>query len=332
MNLLLQAVVLIGLVGIATAAEIDDDRTWSGVNGKTFRATFDQILPGGGRARFITAKGEQVVVDVEKLLPRDKDLILKGREKPAPPAASDPAAFKPEVAVARKTIPQIDPKKFGASDWEAMTDTLWVSLLWWDLTRVLEVPKKGDLDRKAEWLHKELTRKVATAGKSSVTLEEAKKGVEDYFQENLKEVAACRVTVEKEDLGFARLGSFCEGSNAVILKMTMEYGNGRDFSICMALESIDSDGRFAFHVFGKRFTGIAKVVPADEGKGKQDKQVEFVLENRQDLPDQYARNEARFFLGGKSWNGVLVIKPYVFLTPGKPVPLPPAPEPVPVKK
>ena len=105
-------------------------------------------------------------------------------------AAGDPSAFKPESAPDRATIPRLDPKNFGASAWEAMVDAVWVSLLWWEQTNVLEVPKKGDFERKAEWLHKELTRKIASAGKSAVTLEETQKGLEEYFLENLKEVAA----------------------------------------------------------------------------------------------------------------------------------------------
>jgi hypothetical protein len=313
---------LLTLLGGSAAAETCyDERIWSGINGKTFRGNFNRVMPDGTSAEFYTDRGKLVVVALSNLIERDRQLIFDRDKKDAPAVAGDPAAFKPQPTPNRSTIPSLDPKKFGASNWEAMVDALWVSLLWWNQSDILEVPKKGDWERKAEWLHKELTRKMASTGKSSTTLEEAKTGLEKYFEENLKEVAACRILIEKDDLSFSRLRLFCAGANVVILKMTMTYDNGRDFSVGTALETIGDDGKFVFHIFGKRFTGMAKAVPAE---GKDARKVEFVLDDPKDLPAYYAQNGARFFLGGNSWNGALFITPYIYLTPGKPVPLPPA--------
>jgi hypothetical protein len=319
--------ILSTLAGSCLAADLATHELWTGVNGKTFRATFDQVLPDGQRAQFFTAKGERLIVEIAKLVPRDKELILNRENEGAKPvpAAGDPTAFKPEATLDRKLIPQFDPKKFGASNWEAMVDALWVSLLWWEQANVLEIPKKGDFDRKAEWLHKELTRRIAATGSSAATLEDAQKGMDKYFQENLKDVAGCRIYLEKKDFTPARLGRLCQGANAVILKMTMTYANGRGFSVCTVLESITEDGKFVLHVFGKRFTG--SIQPVKDSKHAK----EFVLDNRGDLPARYAESEAHFEMGFDGWNGVLVLRPYIYAQPGKPSPLPPDAELAPAK-
>lgn len=310
------------LTGPASGESYQDERIWSGVNGKTFRGTFHRLQPDGATAEFFTGQGKLVVVAVSNLIAADQKLILDRGKKGSPtteesPAAvGDPAAFKPEATPARAFL-ALDSKKFGAVEWQTMTDALWISFLWWDQAGVLEVPKKGGLERKAEWLYKELSRKLSGG---------TQKGIEDYFAENLKEVAACRITREQKDLNVVRLGALCSGSKAVILNMTMTYSNGRDFSVSTALESLGGDGAFVFHVFGKRFAGTAKAVAPDEKNKDAAGRIEFVLTNRQDLPAYYAGNEARFFLKTAGGDDVWVIKPYIYAMPGKPSPLPPEQE------
>ena len=87
-------------------------------------------------------------------------------------------------------IPERKPEDFGGTDNEALVDALWVSLLWWTAFNVMPVPKTGDFERKAEWLHKELTRYVAASGSSSATLEETKEGLEKYFSKRLEDIGA----------------------------------------------------------------------------------------------------------------------------------------------
>lgn len=307
------------------AGELDRERLWTGINGKAFRGTFHQTSPDGTKVEFLSIEGRIITVAIGNLIESDRNLIRNPTSPTAPsaaPTAADPAAFKAIGALDRSLMPGLDPRKFGGSTEEAIVDALWISLLWWNQAGILEIPKKGDFDRKAEWLHKRLSRLIATGGRSSASAQDAKAGVEQYFVDELKDVAGCRTFMETKDFSPARLGRFAQGPNAVILKMTMTYANGRDFTLSTVLESMRDDGKFAIHVFGKRFTGQLKPVAGDKDRNSKTIPVEYVLDGLEPLPEYYANNGAKIFMGNRSWNAVLVVKPFVYATPGKPAPLP----------
>jgi hypothetical protein len=317
--------VLICLGSLVCAEDLHREHLWTGINGKIFRGTFHRFSPDGTGVEVLSNEGKIITVAIANLIQADRDLILK-HNNPDLSSAASPAgkaeAFKPAGSPDRSLMPDLDPKQFNCSTDEAMVDALWISLLWWNKTGVLEIPKKGDFERKAEWLHKLLTRLVAAGGRSSASLDDAKEGVEKYFVDEMKELAACRTFVETKDFSAARLARFTQGPNAVILKMTMTYANGRDFSISAVLESIQDDGRFTLHVFGKRFTGQIKPIEKENGRQSGTIPVEYVLDGAQAIPAYYAQNGAKIFMGNRPWNGVMVLKPYVYHTPGKPSPLP----------
>lgn len=319
------------LAGPVWGADLQGEQLWTGSNGKVFRGTLHKILPDRSKAEFLSQDGKILTVALANLIQADRERILNP-DKPVPSKTGDPAAFRPAGSPDRTLMPSLDPKLFGGSTGESMTDALWISLLWWNQSGVLEIPKKGSFERKAEWLHERLSRLVATGGKSGASSDHAKGGIEEYFSEDLKNVAACRVIEESNDFSAAGLSRLAQGANAVILKMTMTYANSRDFILCAALESLQEDGRFVMHVFGKRYTGQLKPAPKDKKHDSGRVVWEYVLDASPALPEYYARNEARFFMWNGSWNGALVIKPYVYLIPGKPSPLPVDDEFAPAKK
>jgi hypothetical protein len=315
----------VGLLGClavpAVAADLQGEQLWTGSNGKTFRGTLHKILPDRSKAEFLSQDGKILTVALDKLIQADRDRVLNP-STPSPSQTGDRGDFQPDRAPDRALMPSLDPKSFNSGTNDAMVDALWISLLWWNQAGVLEIPKKGGFERKAEWLHKRLSRLVTSAGRSAASLDDGKRAIEEYFDGELKELAACRVMEEHNDFSAARLSRLAQGANAVILQMTMTYANGRDFSACAALESIEENGKFVMHVFGKRHTGQFKSAPKDK-QGEQGRAVwECAMDDSPPLPDQYLRNEPRFFMGNGSWNGVLVLKPYLYRIPGKPSPLP----------
>jgi hypothetical protein len=102
----------------------------------------------------------------------------------------------------------------------------------------------------------------------------------------------------------------------------MTYENGKDYVECAAVENIEADGSFGMHMYGKRLKGKMVLVPEKKAvKGKQDGSLyEFVIIDRDSLPKHYVDEGARFFING--YSGGLVLKPYVYKTPGEPAPLP----------
>ena len=299
------------------------ERLWTGINGKSFRGSLHHLAADRTNAEFLSTDGKLLTVALANLIPDDREWILNP-SKPSPggpAAAGDMSQFKPVASPNRKLTPLLDPKTVGCRTDHSLVDALWISLLWWDQTGVVPIPKNGDLESKAEWLHKRLTRAVVKGG-DSVSAEDAKKGVEQYFSEELEKAAACRITIEQQDFSAVRLAGFLQGSNAVVMLMSMQYENGRDFAVGCVLESMDEDGKFVFHMFGRRFSGQLKPMDGKKPAAPGSVPSEYVLDQPQDRPDHYAQNGARFFMGPAKWNAAVVLKPYVYLTPGKVVPLP----------
>jgi len=310
------------LVGFAPA-QVAPERVWTGVNGKSFRGTLHNLSPDRKKAEFLSSDGKLLSVALDNLIPNDRESILNpSKVTPTEPAAKgDINQFKPVTSPNRMLTPLLDPKTFGCSTDHSLVDALWISLLWWDQTKVLEIPKKGDLAAKAEWLHKKLTRAVVVGG-DNVSAEDAKKGVEEYFSDELENLAACRVTIDQKDFTPTRLAGYLQDSNAVVMRMSMQYANGRDYAVSSVLESMKEDGKFVIHVFGRRLAGRLKPMEKEKQMAGAATVTEYVLDRPGDMPEYYGTNGARFFMGMKTWNATLVLKPYVYLTPGKAVPLP----------
>lgn len=322
-------------VGTVSAAPAEE-RIWTGTNGKTFRGTFITLEEKGTKAVFFTSGGQQVIVAVENLIPADRNLLHVPIPAPRPADKQAPVTAKPAVVapvtvparpmdagpgfaklpkVNRALIPTISPKSLGIRDYEAIVDAIWVSLLWWEKAMVLEVPGRGDFEKRAGGLHEDLSREIARGGNSSATLEEALEGVETYFKKQLKDTATCRTKILKNVSSVAELASTITEGRAVVIKMTMKYDKERNFSTAASLESLTPDGKFVMHMFGVRLHGVVKV----DANGV----MEWVVNNRDAMPEYYQSQGATFHLNDNSWNGVLMIDPYVYATKGKPAPLPP---------
>lgn len=301
-------------LSLASADELHEPRVWTGTNGHAFRGTFHKILPDGTKIEILTEDGKVVGVGMVNLIQADQDLVKGKAVLTGPPGAAE-SKFKVLPVPNRATIPRIDPRQFNGSGSDSVVDALWISLLWWSREGILEVPKKGDFARKAEWLHKDLTRRIANGDKT------AEQGIKGYFEDELAKIGTSRVSHLPYRADPAKISAYTHGANAVILSMTMTYANGRDYSVASVLESMDGQGKFALHFFGRRFTGQLKVMPKEDEKAVSPGW-EYVLDNRDDLPSDYATNQPRFFMGDKPWTKVMVLKPYVYLEEGKPSPLP----------
>jgi hypothetical protein len=303
------------------------ERTWTGMNGKTFLGVFARTFEDGGKkAQFIGSTGKTVTVAFDNLSEKDREIILvfegKAPAKPAPVAALTEDSFRKLPVADRKIIPMLKPEDFGGRDDESFVDSLWVSLLWWDAAGIMPVPKSGDTDRKAKWLHKELTSILPIDGRSAVSLEEAESGVKEYFEKRLEDTGTCKAVILRS-VDADSLSRLAKGNSIVVLKMKMTYSNEREYSQTAALESMEPDGTFVMHMFGRRFTGKmtarpGNVKPAVAGE----KAYVISLNNPEAMPDHYRTQEATFSIGVQAWNGALVLDPLVYKESGKEAPDP----------
>lgn len=302
------------------------ERVWTGVNGKTFHGVFARTFEDGGKkAQFITSAGKVVSVAIENLSEKDREIILvfegKAPAKPAADVADTGDSFKKLPIADRTKIPALKPEDYGGTDDESIVDALWVSLMWWDAEGIMPVPKGGDMERKAEWLHKELTRNISRGGRGASSLEEAKEGVTEYFEKRLEETGACKAVISTMP-DVASLSRFTAGNSIVALKMSMTYSNSRVFSVASVLESMEPDGSFVMHMFGRRFAGKMTASPHKRPGSPETPMYVVTLNTPEAMPDHYRTQGATFFFGDQAWNGALVLEPYVYKEPGKKAPIP----------
>lgn len=298
------------------------------MNGATFLGTFVRTMDQGKKVQFLTSEGKVLAVAFENLSEKDREIVLlfegKAPAKPVPAAVSKETskeAFKELPVAARMRIPTLKPEDFGGTDDESLVDALWVSLLWWDATGIVPVPKSGDIERKAAWLHKELSRHISSGGKGAASLQDAQRGIGEYFEKRLEETGTCKCVIRNvTDPG--QLAKLATGNDIVILRMTMTYSNARDFVVAGVLESMEADGTFVMHLFGERFSGKMAANPERKPETPGEKTHELTLADRDKMPEHYKTQGARFFIGDHSWNGALVMTPYIYKTPGKKAPVP----------
>lgn len=302
------------------------ERTWTGVNGKNFLGIFARTYEdGGSKAEFITSAGKVVTVALDNLIEQDRQLILvfegKAPAKPAVPAVNQSEFFKKLPIADRKKIPPLESEGIATVEYESIVDAVWVSLLWWDAEGIMPVPKSGDFDRKADWLYKELHRSIAERGNDTASLEQTKEGLAEYFERRLEETGTFKAQI-LYNVDVESISRRTTGNTFVVLKMTMTYSDSKAYSTAAALESMEPDGTFVMHMFGRRLTGKMTAAPAKKGAENGAKVYDLVVNNPEVIPDYYKQNKAKFSIGDQHWNGALLVDPFVYKTPGMKAPIP----------
>ena len=300
-----------------------EERTWTGVNGKNFLGIFARTYEDGGKkAEFINSAGKLVTVALDNLIEEDRQLILVFEGKaPAVPAVDQSEFFKTLPVADRKKIPPLESEEIGALEYESIVDAVWVSLLWWDAEGIMPVPKTGDFDRKADWLYKELQRSIAERGTDTASLEQTKKGLAEKFAKRLEENGTLKAQIQY-NVDVESIARRTTGNTMVILKMTMTYSDSKVYATAAALESMEPDGTFVMHMFGRRLTGKMTATPAKKDAGNGAKIFDLVVSNPEVIPDYYKENKVKFSIGDRHWNGVLLVDPFVDKTPGEKAPIP----------
>lgn len=303
-----------------------DERMWTGVNGKNFLGVFARTFEDGGKkAQFIASGGTVVNVALENLIEEDRQLILvfegKAPAKPAVPAVDQSEFFKKLPVADRKKIPPLESEEIATIEYESIVDAIWISLLWWDAEGIMPVPKTGDFDRKADWLYKELSRSIAERGTETATLEQTKHGLAEYFERRLEETGSFKAQIQF-NVDVESLSRRATGNTIVVLKMTMTYSDSKTYSTAAALESMEPDGTFVMHMFGRRMTGKMTAAPGKKDAGNGAKVFDLVVSNPEVIPDYYKENKAKFSIGDRDWNGALLVDPFVYKTSGMKAPIP----------
>lgn len=332
---MLRQLILVLLLLVPLAADnLRDERLWTGKNGKSFRGIFIRVIDNGARAEIAASSGQVYTIDIDNLVAGDRLLIrsslareedVKKDDKKDPDAkAGEMEGFRKPPETPRNTIIAITPKAVGSRESDELLDPLWQFVGWWDIRGILPIPKKGDEEKRMEWAHERLARYCGVRGGNSVIrVEEAKEGLEEYFLEHHADDAAVGVHIDT-DFNPERLALYCDGINAVVLCMTMTYGdNPKTYRACAALESIDAKGNAVMHFWGarKNVQIILEERRPDEPNWRRlsgaNSSYRIVLADLDGLPDHIAQKGPVFKLDPQKYDTVLIARPYLFATPGQ---------------
>ncbi|MBK1826962.1 hypothetical protein [Haloferula rosea] len=322
---------ILALAGVLHAAPPDDVRTWTGKNGRSFRGQLARILDE--QVEIISTSGKAYKIGIHNLSEADQRFIL---EQSSPKNDEDgPAAlptwessgkFKPHT-IDRSKIPIISQGDFGQKASDCVPSAFCNFVLWWDTEGYLEIPKRGDFEDKAEWIHSQMARHCGTRNTSGTSLQEAKEGFTEYFEKRLEDTATLRFKADY-DIRPQNLARYTVGANATMLGMSIRRGPRHDSGHWVALISASPDGTIVFHTWGQRFIGKITVLeedPTDVTIGGQTiprTSYEIKVQNQEDLPERMKEDSVQFLLIPEQWDGIYTLRPYAFAEEGKPSPPP----------
>lgn len=321
-------------------AEVWNERIWTGKNGKIFRGVYYRPVEDG-KYLFYLMKGTPIKVDPANLIESDRKLIEDHERKVAEQKKSalarenaepgtSPSDFKPEPIVDRSTIPIIDQGKYGNKASDCVPSSFCNFLLWWDQQEYIAIDKRGDFDRKAEWIHTRVGRYFKTRNNSGTSLEDAQKGFTKYFQRDLTETATFKYMVVR-DCSPKNLARFTKGTLATMLRVTIFYGDKAEGGHWVALTKASENGEIQFNTWGKAMKGKLVEVP---GKTEQPrpqgqpneialKRYKIEITDQASLTANMITYDIRFEIIPANYDFLNIVAPYRYKE-GSPKPAPPA--------
>lgn len=293
---------------------LEEERVWTGSNGRSLRGSFHRLLPDGKQVEIVTPQGKLISISLQNLCEADRKFILNGGVNPASvaveEATGDPKAFKPTAYPNRDRIVFVPLDENDGAFANRLAYQLWISMLWWDAEGLIPIPSKGDPKLSRNWLHRRLARIDV---RDRVTLEA-----------ELKELyagkAVFRTYTEKRDLSPKRLSELASGPNLVTLWMRPENDH---YWMEALISSVAESGDCVMFIDGKRLVGAMKVLEAIDPDNLAIR-VAFHCSNPGDFPKSL-QGKPPVLLAETSNERCVVIKPYILIAEGAESPPPPDP-------
>lgn len=313
----------------AVAGELDSERIWTSQDGKTLRGTCVRTINNGTQIEVLTGTGKVFNIAVANLSEADRLLVAKGRASTDRSTSKienpgNPSAFKTFPALDRSKLPVISQGDFGNKASDCVPSSFCNFLLWWDQAGVLAIPKRGDFNEKAEWIHSRMARYCVTRNNSGTSADKAAEGFKEYFEKDLGEVATLKARIDY-DLRPENLARYTIDGNATMLALTIREAPRHDSGHWVALVSASPNGTIVFHTWGARFEGKLEVLekkPEMIHLGAQQVSAtsyEIKIRNTQDLPEWFRNGDQQLILDPAQWDSIYVLKPFVYAEKGKPV-------------
>lgn len=325
------ALVLVISMGALRSEDIRAPRAWKSKTGEIYDGRVHSWYDDGKGIAVQTADGKLERVMIIDLSEPDRDFLVRciaaidsglppgpaGVKKLLPLGENDPV-FARLPAIDRMKIPTINRKTYGQKGSDSLPISFCDFLLWWDQELALQIPKRGDLEKKAEWAYDRVAKFCETSNRSGTFHSEKAAGFLTYFEDELEGVATCHFKTDY-DLRPKNLARYTVGCNATILSLTTL--TGRQYgSLAVALISADPDGRVVFQAWGFRMAGQIVMFEKDDsltGSGPQAvpaTSYEIIIDRDPSVPQWLI--DKRFLLDPLKSDCLLIVKPYAFSAKG----------------
>ncbi|MGE9268167.1 MAG: hypothetical protein ACQKBY_08720 [Verrucomicrobiales bacterium] len=313
------------------SADVHEERLWTGKNKQTFRGKFVEVDEESGRYRFADARGVFLLIDPANISERDLTWLKEQWAQKDAAEGAEQGLFLRDPVMDRSLLPVIDQADYGSKASDCVPSSMCNFLLWWDQCGYLEIPKKGDFERKADWVHTRLARYCVTRNNSGTGLLNAVEGLREYFTKHhpgkVNFLLHQEVAVTPE-----LLTKYADGALMTILELTVMSDRKKRASHWVALREAEADGSLTIQTWGKAISGKLVVINAQAKPPEnfiicrngywssepiaQATHYRFVPDANQELPEHMTRNSLHFELNPAEYDSLIVIAPYRYVGEG----------------
>lgn len=245
------------------------ERLWTGTNGHSFRGMLVRLLEKDTKVEIAATAGKFYTVSVDNLSETDQRFIQRaiasrdgGQEREQ---VSDPGLFTKFPEIPRNQIPLLG--KPQGVDWINNHYAIGTFLVWWDASGWLEVPRHGDLVKKAIWANRKLERFIDPRKSKAARTQEIMDGLAGYFAAYHKDDATWRMEL-CPDLRPETVRRCCQGPAACLI-----YTRVGDYGVWWPVIDVTANGEFQLAWRETAVTGTwidtGKVVHVDNQLGSR---------------------------------------------------------------
>lgn len=220
-------------------------------------------------------------------------------------------------------IPSIDQGQFGTKENDCVPSSMAMFLLWWDDAKVIPIPRNGDREEKADWLHTRLARDSKTRNNRGTSWINFRDGLAEYCRKELEGKYTLDLAIDY-DYSPTNQSRWAGKGLATILSVSVYLDDRKMWAHAIALGQASPDGRATIITWGERVSGQWDVIKVLDQK-KDHLPVYFswpkeVLEFRPDdptqLPEWWIKKRYRFVLDSREGDGLTIITPFARIAAG----------------
>ena len=253
-------------------SELYELRIWAGKNGSEFVGA---LVKEEGKILHIQRAEDQKVLKIAKSNLSPRTLAWFENTKAGVPKPGEITPFANSVRydlmtdadIDRTALPVLDQSDYGTKASDCLPNSYAAFFLWWDQKGKLTIPKGRDFEAKAQWIHRELSKRCGTRNNSGTSFRATAEGLREYFA-NFYEDKYRPVLNTVYDVSPASLAKHTKGMNATVLCLSTYEGRRLRQSNAgyhaVSLIDVQENGRISLATWGILLHGQMTPLPEED--------------------------------------------------------------------